>query len=126
MLLFRLKLDRFIISEQRNKRGVLGSSGEWYSTRFIWNDRTNAGSDAGGTQTIAVQDGEDYITNGEKCFITNASFTDAIIVTAVNGKDEKGKNIISAIIVPTDTEGVTIQSNCDKMGVLGYCRDYIA
>ncbi|UJL48036.1 acyl-CoA dehydrogenase family protein [Virgibacillus sp. NKC19-16] len=79
----------------------------------------NAGSDAGGTQTTAVEDGEDYIINGEKSFITNASFAKTVIVTAVTGKNEKGKNIISAIIVPTDTEGMTITSNYDKMGVRG-------
>ncbi|SHF54334.1 acyl-CoA dehydrogenase [Ornithinibacillus halophilus] len=77
----------------------------------------NAGSDAGGTKTTAVEDGNDYIINGEKCFITNASFAKTIIVTAVTGKNDSGKNIISAIIVPTDTEGVTITSNYDKMGV---------
>ncbi|WP_164668873.1 acyl-CoA dehydrogenase family protein [Virgibacillus doumboii] len=79
----------------------------------------NAGSDAGGTKTTAVEDGEDYIINGEKCFITNASYAKTIIVTAVTGKNERGKNIISAIIVPTDSEGITIKSDYDKMGVRG-------
>jgi butyryl-CoA dehydrogenase len=79
----------------------------------------NAGSDAGGTRTTAVIDGDDYIINGEKCFITNASFAKIIIVTAVTGKSDKGKNLISSIIVPTDTKGVTIKSNYDKMGVRG-------
>ena len=79
----------------------------------------NAGSDAGGTKTTAVEDGDDYLINGEKCFITNASFAKTIIVTAVTGKDDRGKNIISAIIVPTDIEGITITSNYDKMGVRG-------
>lgn len=79
----------------------------------------NAGSDAGGTKTTAVKDGDDFIINGEKCFITNASFAESIIVTAVTGKDDRDKNIISAIIVPTDASGVTITSNYDKMGVRG-------
>ncbi len=79
----------------------------------------NAGSDAGGTQTKAVLDGDEYVINGEKCFITNASYAKTMIVTAVTGKNEKGKNIISAIIVPTNTKGVTIRSNYDKMGVRG-------
>src|SRR5690625_2107649 len=79
----------------------------------------NAGSDAGGTQTTAKIEGNEYLINGEKCFITNASFAKMLIITAVTGKDERGKNIISAIIVPTDTEGVTINSNYDKMGVRG-------
>src|SRR5699024_1986581 len=77
----------------------------------------NAGSDAGGTKTTAIEDGDHYIINGEKCFITNASFAKTIIVTAVTGKNENGKNIISAIIVPTDTKGITIKGKYDKMGV---------
>lgn len=79
----------------------------------------NAGSDAGGTRTTAVEDGDDFIINGEKCFITNASFAETLIITAVTGKNEKGRNIISAIIVPTDVDGVTITSNYDKMGMRG-------
>lgn len=79
----------------------------------------NAGSDAGGTMTTAVLEGDNYVINGEKCFITNASFAKLLIVTAVTGKDEKGKKLISSIIVPTDTAGVTITSNYDKMGVRG-------
>ncbi len=79
----------------------------------------NAGSDAGGTKTTAVEDGDYYVINGEKCFITNASFAKNLIITAVTGKNEKGRPIISSIIVPTNTEGVTITSNYDKMGVRG-------
>lgn len=79
----------------------------------------NAGSDAGGTRTTAVVDGNDYVINGEKCFITNASFASIVIVTAITGKNDKGKNLISSIIVPTDTPGITITSNYDKMGVRG-------
>lgn len=79
----------------------------------------NAGSDAGGTQTTAVIEGDEFVINGEKSFITNASFARSLIVTAVTGKDDRGRNIISAIIVPTDAEGLTITSNYDKMGVRG-------
>ncbi|NPC92993.1 acyl-CoA dehydrogenase [Bacillus sp. WMMC1349] len=79
----------------------------------------NAGSDAGGTQTKAVEDGNDYVINGEKCWITNAGYARTVIITAVTGKDDQGKNIISAIIVPTDVKGFTIKSEYDKMGVRG-------
>src|SRR5690625_2183296 len=79
----------------------------------------NAGSDAGGTKTTATVDGDSYVINGEKCFITNASFAKVIIITAVTGKNKKGRSIVSAFIVPTDAEGVTIRSNYDKMGVRG-------
>ncbi|HJV16495.1 MAG TPA: acyl-CoA dehydrogenase family protein [Bacillales bacterium] len=79
----------------------------------------NAGSDAGGTRTKAVLDGDEWVINGEKCWITNAQYARQIIVTAVTGKKDNGRNIISAIIVPTNTPGVTITSNYDKMGVRG-------
>ena len=46
----------------------------------------NAGSDAGGTRTRAVLDGDEWVINGEKCWITNASYSRQIIVTAVTGK----------------------------------------
>ncbi|KIY23478.1 MULTISPECIES: acyl-CoA dehydrogenase [Mesobacillus] len=79
----------------------------------------NAGSDAGGTRTKAELNGNEWVINGEKCWITNASFSRTIIVTAVTGKRENGRNIVSAIIVPPDTPGVKISCNYDKMGVRG-------
>jgi alkylation response protein AidB-like acyl-CoA dehydrogenase len=79
----------------------------------------NAGSDAGGTQTRAVLHGDEYIINGTKCWITNASYASTVTITAVTGKDATGKNIISAIIVPTNTAGFTITSNYKKMGLRG-------
>ena len=79
----------------------------------------NAGSDAGGTRTTAKLEGNEYVINGEKCFITNASYAKWITVTAVSGKDERGKPIISAFIVPSDAKGLTIRSDYDKMGVRG-------
>ncbi|GGC98209.1 acyl-CoA dehydrogenase [Pontibacillus salipaludis] len=77
----------------------------------------NAGSDAGGTQTRAIRDGDEFVINGEKSWITNAGYAKTLTVTAVSGKDDKGKNIISAFLVPTDTPGLKISSNYDKMGV---------
>ncbi|KXZ15136.1 acyl-CoA dehydrogenase [Bacillus nakamurai] len=79
----------------------------------------NAGSDAGGTQTKAERKGDEYVIDGEKCWITNANYARTVIVTAVTGKNEAGKNIISALIVPTDTPGFTITNPYDKMGVRG-------
>lgn len=79
----------------------------------------NAGSDAGGTQTKAVLDGDEYVINGTKCWITNAGYARTVTITAVTGKDAAGKNIISAIIVPTNATGFTINSNYKKMGLRG-------
>lgn len=107
----------FGTEEQKQKYLVPLAKGEALGSFGL--TEPNAGSDAGGTKTTAVIDGDDFVINGEKCFITNASFAKTLIITAVTGKDDRGRNIISAIIVPTDTEGVTINSNYDKMGVRG-------
>src|SRR5699024_3374659 len=79
----------------------------------------NAGSDAGGTQTTATEDGNDYIISGEKCFITNASYAKTIIVTAVTGKNEKGHSVMSAYNDRTDSDGRSINDNYYKMSVRG-------
>ncbi|UOQ42940.1 acyl-CoA dehydrogenase family protein [Halobacillus salinarum] len=79
----------------------------------------NAGSDAGGTKTRAILEGDQYVINGEKCWITNAEYARSITVTAVSGKRDDGKNIISAFIIPKGTEGMSITSPYEKMGVRG-------
>ncbi len=107
----------FGTEEQKQKYLVPLASGETLAAFGL--TEPNAGSDAGGTRTKAVLDGDEYVINGEKCFITNAEFARTITVTAVTGKDERGKNIISAIIVPTNTPGLTINSNYEKLGVRG-------
>ncbi|MBS4222463.1 acyl-CoA dehydrogenase family protein [Lederbergia citrea] len=76
----------------------------------------NAGSDAGGTKTTAVLEGNEYVINGNKCFITNASFANHLALTAVTG-EKNGKKEISAIIVPTDTKGFSIIDQYEKMGL---------
>lgn len=76
----------------------------------------NAGSDAGGTQTTAKEDGDDFIINGSKVFITNASYAKYLAITAITDVKE-GKKEISAIIVPTDAEGFKVIDNYEKMGL---------
>ncbi len=76
----------------------------------------NAGSDAGGTETRAVEDGDDWVINGSKVYITNASHANHLAITAITGMND-GKKEISAIIVPTDAEGFTIIDNYEKMGL---------
>ncbi|MEF2094296.1 acyl-CoA dehydrogenase [Bacillus sp. CFBP9009] len=105
----------FGTEEQKQKYLVPITTGETLAAFGL--TEPNAGSDAGGTKTTAVLEGDEYVINGEKTWITNASYSRTITVTAVSGKDSRGKNIISAFIVPTDTEGLTINSNYEKMGV---------
>ncbi len=107
----------FGTEEQKEKFLVPLATGEGLGAFGL--TEPNAGSDAGGTRTTAVLENDTYVINGEKSFITNAGYAKSIIVTAVTGKDERGKKIISAIIVPTETPGLKIKSNYDKMGVRG-------
>ncbi|NEU05186.1 acyl-CoA dehydrogenase family protein [Clostridium senegalense] len=76
----------------------------------------NAGSDAGGTETIAVLEGDHYILNGEKIFITNAGEADIYIIFAVTTPDI-GTRGISAFIVEKDWEGFSFGKHYDKMGI---------
>ena len=76
-----------------------------------------AGSDAGGTRTTAVLDGDEWIINGSKQFITNSGtdITRLVTVTAVTGETE-GRKEISAILVPTDTPGFVAEPAYRKVG----------
>lgn len=76
----------------------------------------NAGSDAGGTQTTAILNGDQWIVNGTKCFITNASYAKNVVITAVTDRS-KGTNGISAFIASTDDPGFSVISNYEKMGL---------
>lgn len=76
-----------------------------------------AGSDAGGTATTAVRDGDEWVLNGNKMWITNAHFAGAVIVTARTDPEAKGSHGISAFIVPTGTPGFTVEKKEDKLGM---------
>ncbi|WP_343631216.1 acyl-CoA dehydrogenase family protein [Roseateles sp.] len=75
----------------------------------------HVGSEAGGLKTTAVRDGDDYVLNGVKQFITSGKNGDVAIVMAVTDK-AAGKKGISAFLVPTDTAGYVVARIEDKMG----------
>ncbi|ANU27450.1 acyl-CoA dehydrogenase [Planococcus versutus] len=77
-----------------------------------------AGSDAGSLKTKAVLDGDDYVLNGSKVFITNGGAADTYIVFA-STKPAAGSRGISAFIVEKDTPGLIIGKNEKKMGMHG-------
>lgn len=78
-----------------------------------------AGSDPSGLRTRAVRDGEHYVINGQKRFITNAIWADVLMVFARTGPVSDGVKGISVFVVPTDTPGVTIGPRDHKMGQRG-------
>ncbi len=77
---------------------------------------TNAGSDAGGTETTAVLEGDYYTLNGNKIFITNAIEADTYVVFAVTTPDI-GTRGISAFIVEKGWEGFTFGDHYEKLGI---------
>jgi short/branched chain acyl-CoA dehydrogenase len=77
-----------------------------------------AGSDAANIQTVAVRNGDDWVLNGTKCFITNAG-TDlsyGLVALATSGRNPDGKKRYSAFIVPRDTPGYSVGRSYDKIG----------
>ncbi len=81
-----------------------------------------AGTDAQGQQTKAVLDGDEWVLNGSKCFITNGKYADVYIIIAVTGVvEKKGRPVkeISAFIVEKDTPGFTFGVKEKKMGIRG-------
>jgi len=77
-----------------------------------------AGSDAGGMTTTAVEDGDSYILNGRKCFITMAPLADYTIIYAKTNP-EKGTKGISAFVVDMKLPGVSCGKPEKKMGLIG-------
>ena len=79
-----------------------------------------AGTDAQGQQTKAVLDGDEWVLNGSKCFITNGKEADVYVIFAVTGKIEKRGRMmkeISAFIVEKGTPGFTFGTKENKMGI---------
>ena len=74
-----------------------------------------AGSDAAAMRTTAVRDGQEYVLNGTKCFVSNGGISEMIVVFAVTDKDKRAHGI-SAFIVETDRPGFIIGKEEKKLG----------
>jgi short-chain 2-methylacyl-CoA dehydrogenase len=76
------------------------------------------GSDAGATRTTARLDGDEWVINGSKAFITNAGtdITSIVTVTAITGTQPDGRKEISAIVVPAGTPGFRVSQKYSKVG----------
>ncbi|GAA1252460.1 acyl-CoA dehydrogenase family protein [Pseudonocardia aurantiaca] len=76
------------------------------------------GSDAGATRTTARLDGDEWVINGSKAFITNSGtdITSVVTVTAITGEQPDGRKEISAIMVPAGTPGFRVSQKYSKVG----------
>lgn len=104
---------RFGNDEQKQRFLPKMASGEWIGGFALTEPST--GSDAGAIKTRAVRDGDHYVLNGSKQFITSGKNGHVIITFAVTDP-EAGKKGISAFIVPTDTPGYEVMSVEQKLG----------
>ena len=110
----------FGTEEQKQKYVVPLAKGEKLGAFGL--TEPGAGTDAQGQQTKAVLDGDEWVLNGSKCFITNGKEADVYVIFAVTGKVEKrGKMLkeISAFIVEKGTPGFTFGTKENKMGICG-------
>ena len=99
--------------EQKQKYLVPGIKGELIGSLAV--TEPGAGSDVASIRTSAVRDGDSYIINGSKMFITNGGIADFGIVAAKTDKD-KGHAGISIFLVDKDTPGFTVSRNLEKLG----------
>jgi acyl-CoA dehydrogenase len=93
------------------------ASGEMVSSFAL--TEPSAGSDAASVRTTAIRDGNDYVVNGTKRFITNAARAGMFTLMARTDPSKKGAGGISAFIVPAKTPGITIGKAEKKMGQQG-------
>lgn len=102
--------------EQKQKYVPKLASGEYLGAFCL--TEPAAGSDAGSLKSRAVKDGDHYVINGSKVFITNGGEADVYIVFA-NTDPEKGSRGVSAFIVEKDTPGFIVGKDEEKMGLHG-------
>ena len=84
---------------------------------FSWTE-PNAGSDAQGIECMMVQDGNDFILNGSKIFVTNGAIGSVILI-GTRYKTNDGQNGVATVILEKDMEGYEVGQPEDKMGVRG-------
>jgi acyl-CoA dehydrogenase len=96
------------------KKAFLSRLTEEFSLASFCLTEPDAGSDVSGMRTTAVRQGDKYVLNGSKCFITNGGYADYYTVYAKTDKDA-GHRGISAFVVPRD-DTVTVDKKEDKMG----------
>ena len=107
---------QFGTEEQKMKYVPKLASGQWIGAFGL--TEPNAGTDAAGQQTTAVLDGDEWVINGNKIFITNAGHADVYIVIAMTDKS-LGTKGISAFIVEATTPGFSVGKKELKMGIRG-------
>ncbi|HYH32473.1 MAG TPA: acyl-CoA dehydrogenase family protein [Pseudonocardia sp.] len=111
-----MPLHRFGTPEQKRRWLPALAAGERLGAFGL--TESGGGSDAGATRTTARLDGDEWVINGSKAFITNAGtdITSIVTVTAITGAGQDGRKEISAIVVPAGTPGLRVSQKYSKVG----------
>jgi acyl-CoA dehydrogenase len=109
-----LPIQLFGTDEQKQKWLPKCASGEW-SPAFALSE-AEAGSDAGSMRTTAVRDGDEWVINGAKSWITNATIADFYVVFAVTDRESRR---VSAFVVEKDRPGFSVPKLEHKLGIKG-------
>ena len=111
-----MPIYRFGTPEQRQQWLPRLASGQMLGAFGL--TEPGGGTDAGAARTTAVLDGDEWVINGTKSFITNSGtdITGFVTVLAVTGRDDDGRPELSTIIVPSGTPGFTVSAPYSKVG----------
>ncbi len=104
----------FGTAEQKERLLPRCASGEWTPAFAL--SEPDAGSDPGGMRTTAVRHGDEWVLNGEKCWITNASIADFYVVFAITDREARRS---TAFIVESDRPGLSVGRLEHKLGIRG-------
>ena len=105
----------YIAANEEQKKKFFGIINEQKGVAAYGLTEPDAGSDVQGIKTTAIKNGDKYIINGHKRFITNAEASTFITVFALTNP-EKGSRSLTAFLVPTDSPGVEVKPRLKKMG----------
>lgn len=108
-------LASFGTEEQKRKYLPRAASGKMFVSYGL--TEPGAGSDAGGTKTTAVPDGDHWVINGSKSWITNATHAGLYVLTAVTDREKGTSGGITAFLVERDTPGFSVGKKEDKLGM---------
>lgn len=111
------QLRRWGNAEQKDKYLPKLISGEHVGALAM--SETGAGSDVMGMATTATADGDEYVLNGNKMWITNVPEADVAIVYAITGRENSGRNKLGAFIIERGWRGVSMAQKLDKLGMRG-------
>ncbi|MHC4841734.1 MAG: acyl-CoA dehydrogenase family protein, partial [Planctomycetota bacterium] len=116
MSLFSSLVTKWGNDEQKERVLPKMSSGEWLGAYAL--SEAEAGTDAGSVACKAVRDGDDYILNGSKLWITSAPYADIFIVMASTDLEQRSRGI-SSFLVEASNPGLSIGKKEKKMGIRG-------